>query len=95
MRTAVSRWIDRMPDMASQDWRQQAKCIGMSSEIFFFERNGTSGVRGICDDCPVRSECLEEAISNDLVGWWGGTSYTDRNRIRRERGLLDADIALP
>lgn len=37
-------------------------------------------------ECPVREECLEDAISNDeLFGIRGGMSHRERNALVRKR----------
>ncbi len=37
----------------------------------------------ICRRCPVRSQCLQEALENDWVqGVWGGTTDNERKVAR-------------
>jgi WhiB family redox-sensing transcriptional regulator len=39
----------------------------------------------ICSGCPVRTECLDFAItSNQEFGVWGGTSEDERRVLRRQ-----------
>ncbi|MFN2390310.1 MAG: WhiB family transcriptional regulator, partial [Actinomycetota bacterium] len=39
-----------------------------------------------CSSCPVRSECLEQAlVGNEPYGIWGGTSARERRSLRRQR----------
>ncbi|MGA0803208.1 MAG: WhiB family transcriptional regulator, partial [Ilumatobacteraceae bacterium] len=38
----------------------------------------------VCDECPVKIECLDFAIeTNQDSGIWGGTSEEERRDIRR------------
>lgn len=41
-------------------------------------------------DCPVRLECLDDALKVQTyrAGVWGGTSEKDRRGVRRARELL-------
>lgn len=79
-----------------QSWREEAKCRGMDPNLFHPER-GTPypeivAVKRICEECPVRSPCLDFAYQNDGIGIWGGMSERERriNRIRwkREKGII-------
>lgn len=36
--------------------------------------------KAICATCPVRQECYEHAMNNDVQGIWGGTTETERGR---------------
>lgn len=43
--------------------------------------------RALCCSCPVREECLHEALANpELVGMWGGTTADERRKMRRGVG---------
>ena len=36
-----------------------------------------------CRDCPIKAACADHALTHYLHGVWGGTSDTDRDRLRR------------
>lgn len=71
---------------------------GLDPDLWFPEpgKNG-QGIRAkqLCMGCPVRVECLREALDitsgdlepqiPDLSGVWGGTTASDRVRMRRAR----------
>lgn len=71
-------------------WRRLAKCRGMDPDLFHPARGqDVSAAKAVCDGCPVRSECLSEALQssqNDDQGVWGGTSARERMDIRRKLG---------
>lgn len=76
---------------ADYSWRRSAICRDTDPELFF--PIGTTGqallqierAKLVCDECPVKVECLEYAIStNQDTGVWGGTSEDERRQIRRE-----------
>lgn len=55
--------------------------------IFFPSTSqSTAYAVGLCLRCPVRVECLDYALdSNQHYGIWGGTSESERRRLRRRR----------
>jgi WhiB family transcriptional regulator, redox-sensing transcriptional regulator len=69
------------------EWQTNARCAEVDPEIFFPERGGSSKkAREVCDQCEVRSQCLEYALNNkEQFGIWGGTSERERRRLRKER----------
>lgn len=68
-------------------WMEDALCAQTDPDIFYPEKGGsTAPATSVCSSCPVKSECLEYAVTNDIRhGIWGGTSDNDRKRIARER----------
>ncbi len=68
-------------------WMEDALCAQTDPDIFYPEKGGsTAPATSICENCGVRSECLEYAVTNDIRhGIWGGTSDNDRKRMARER----------
>lgn len=67
------------------EWQGQARCLEVDPEIFFPERGGSSkAARAVCNDCPVRIECLRYALKNrEQFGIWGGTSERERRKLRK------------
>lgn len=65
-------------------WRVDALCAQTDPEVFFPER-GDSGARAkrICGECPVRLQCLDNAMASDEhFGIWGGLTEKERRRAR-------------
>jgi WhiB family redox-sensing transcriptional regulator len=52
-------------------------------DVFFPENGGsTADAKRICRRCPVRTACLDYALSNDeRFGVWGGLSEQERRKI--------------
>lgn len=79
-----------------------AACKGMNPNIFFWgapkwSTNHTGADRtqakAVCARCPVRSECLDYAIDNNISdGTWGGVDEGDRASLRRRR-MRDRRVA--
>jgi WhiB family redox-sensing transcriptional regulator len=68
-------------------WTAQAACRGTDTEIFYpVTPDEEAEALSICATCPVRAQCLDDAIRNrEIYGIWGGTTPEQRRRIRRER----------
>ncbi len=70
-------------------WHQQAACSGVGVTSFVLTKaKGTWSEynRELCEDCPVRQECLETALADrELQGLWGGTTGAERAALRRGR----------
>lgn len=69
------------------DWMAQGNCADHDPSTFFpSDGVGVDVARRICETCPVKSACLEYALSNRIDhGVWGGTSERERRRILRAR----------
>jgi WhiB family redox-sensing transcriptional regulator len=68
-------------------WRHEAACRDFDTDVFFPDSDENAGPAiAICATCPVREQCLDFALStNQADGIWGGTTETERRRIRRRR----------
>lgn len=67
------------------DWTVLAKCRGMEDALFP-EPAEQRRVRMLCTDCPVRLECLAEALDNRIEwGVWGGMTERERRLLLRQR----------
>lgn len=95
---AVVRWMMTAPDgrelpelsdfMDRPQWMAEASCRDEPPDVFFPVLGGSyRRAREVCDGCSVRADCLSYALDDeDLVGWWGGTSDRERQRMRRAAG---------
>lgn len=66
-------------------WQADALCSQTDPEAFFPEKGGsTRDAKRICNQCEVKSECLEYALQNDeRFGIWGGLSERERRKLKR------------
>ena len=69
-------------------WREHALCAQVGGDLWHPEK-GQSNVEAkrICNSCPVIDACLEYALRYPEMGIWGGLSESQRDRIRKERGI--------
>jgi WhiB family transcriptional regulator, redox-sensing transcriptional regulator len=63
----------------------RAKCRGMQDALFP-EASDQKRARLVCSGCPVRFECLAEALDNRIEwGVWGGMTERERRLLLRQR----------
>ncbi|UKD50849.1 WhiB family transcriptional regulator (plasmid) [Amycolatopsis sp. FU40] len=71
------------------DWRHAAACRDENPELFF--PVGTAGpalqqaarAKAVCRRCPVRANCLAEALATGQgFGVWGEMSEDERRSLR-------------
>ncbi len=68
-----------------EDWTMRAKCRGMQDALFP-EASDQKRARLVCSGCPVRFECLAEALDNRIEwGVWGGMTERERRLLLRQR----------
>jgi WhiB family redox-sensing transcriptional regulator len=74
-----------VPAMQREDWTMRAKCRGMQDALFP-EASDQKRARLVCSGCPVRFECLAEALDNRIEwGVWGGMTERERRLLLRQR----------
>lgn len=74
---------------SGRGWQHQAACLDEDPELF--HPVGTSGpavaqvqqAKTICGRCPVRLQCLTEAMETGASGVWGGLSEVERRLLKR------------
>lgn len=69
------------------DWKLQAACRDLDTSLFFPEsESDAADAKAVCAGCPVRQACLDFALlTRQHDGIWGGTTETERRRLRRRR----------
>ena len=73
------------------EWSFLAACRVSDAEELFVASAHQDAVKRICRDCPVRYECLAEALDNRIdTGVWGGMTERERRALlRRNPGVSD------
>lgn len=67
-------------------------CAAEDPELFFPHDSATSHFQTpraleVCAGCPFRRPCLAYALTHDVRGVWGGTTYQRRRALRAEHGI--------
>lgn len=73
-------------DTERGDWPERAACAEIGVELFFPEDGmNAPEAKQICAGCPVRRECLNDALEhNDLFGIFGGLAPRERRKLREQ-----------
>lgn len=72
-------------------------CLQIGPEAFVIpggQHQGNAEAKRVCGPCPFLYECREFAVSYDVVGVWGGTTYADRRRTRDRLRIEAIPVAL-
>ena len=69
------------------DWTIQAACKDTDPDALFVQGSAAQNrVKLICRGCPVRTECLADALDNRIeFGVWGGMTERERRFLLRRR----------
>lgn len=69
-----------------EDWTMSAACRGMDPDELFVQGAAQNRAKSVCAACPVRTECLADALDNRVeFGVWGGMTERERRALLRRR----------
>ncbi|WP_017539792.1 MULTISPECIES: WhiB family transcriptional regulator [Nocardiopsis] len=72
--------------MWTADLSLQANCRDTDPDALFVQGAAQNRAKLICRGCPVRTECLAEALDNRVeYGVWGGMTERERRALLRRR----------
>ena len=79
------------------DWSTKASCRSTDPDALFVQGAAQNRAKAICLGCQVRTECLADALDNQIeFGVWGGMTERERRALLRRssqvtswRGLLE------
>lgn len=70
----------------NDDWASAAACRQGKPDELFVKGAEQHKAKTVCVACPVRAECLAEALDNGIEwGVWGGLTERERRAILRKR----------
>lgn len=68
-------------------WVKDAACAGAPLDIFFSEdKSDVEFCKDICSTCPVKLECLQDALANEDEGVRGGSTQIEREKYKVHQG---------
>ena len=80
--------LDRCGDiiMWVEDWTPRAACKSAQPDQLFVRGAEQNKAKQVCQGCSVRTECLAEALDNQIEwGVWGGMTERERRALLRRR----------
>lgn len=67
-------------------WANVALCKTSKPDELFVRGAEQHKAKVVCGACPVRAECLAEALDNEIEwGVWGGLTERERRALLRKR----------
>lgn len=70
----------------NEQWADSALCRQNRPDDLFVKGAAQNRAKQICGQCPVRTECLSEALDNKVEwGVWGGMTERERRALLRRR----------
>lgn len=71
-------WVD--------EWALNAACKNTQPDQLFVRGAEQNKAKQLCAGCPVRTECLAEALDNQIEwGVWGGMTERERRALLRRK----------
>ena len=68
------------------DWTTRAACRTNDPDELFVQGAAQNRAKQVCLGCPVRAECLADALDNRVeFGVWGGMTERERRALLRRR----------
>ena len=68
------------------DWASRGACRSTDPDTLFVQGAAQNRVKTVCMSCPVRTECLADALDNRIeFGVWGGMTERERRALLRRR----------
>lgn len=73
-------------NIATAEWMARGACVTRDPDELFVEGAAQRQARTICFSCPVRTECLADALDNRIqFGVWGGMTERERRALLKRR----------
>ena len=69
-----------------QAWTALSACKNADPDELFVTGAAQNRAKAVCMGCPVRTECLSDALDNRVeFGVWGGMTERERRALLRRR----------
>ena len=81
----AERHVADIPPMLV-DWASKGACRNTDPDALFVQGAAQNRAKTVCLGCPVRTECLADALDNRIeFGVWGGMTERERRALLRRR----------
>ena len=73
-------------ETTTSEWTAQALCNSGDPDLLFQRGAAQNLAKLVCRSCPVRIQCLADALDNRVeYGVWGGMTERERRALLRRR----------
>ncbi|MDP9399036.1 MAG: WhiB family transcriptional regulator [Actinomycetota bacterium] len=70
----------------TNEWAARGACRSADPDSLFVQGAAQNRAKAVCVGCPVRTECLSDALDNRIeFGVWGGMTERERRALLRRR----------
>lgn len=81
----------RLNPLVDQSWTARAACAEQDPDDLFVRGAAQRQAREVCFACPVRLECLVDALDNRIqFGVWGGLTERERRALLRRSPSVES-----
>jgi len=68
------------------EWAVRGACRASDPDALFVQGAAQNRAKAVCFSCPVRTECLADALDHRIeFGVWGGMTERERRALLRRR----------
>ncbi len=72
--------------MYNADWLDQGACRKSNPDDLFVQGAAQHQAKVVCQGCVVKTECLADALDNQIAyGVWGGMTERERRALLKRR----------
>ena len=72
--------------VTGNEWATRGACRTSDPDALFVQGAAQNRAKAVCMGCPVRTECLADALDNEIeFGVWGGMTERERRALLRRR----------
>lgn len=72
--------------VTGNEWAQRGICRTSDPDLLFVQGAAQNRAKAVCMGCPVRTECLADALDNEIeFGVWGGMTERERRALLKRR----------
>ena len=81
-----SREDQKEMGVSVNEWSSRGACRTADPDALFVQGAAQNRAKAVCLGCPVRTECLADALDHRIeFGVWGGMTERERRALLRRR----------
>ncbi len=78
----LGRPVRRAADTDEANWAARGSCVTADPDALFVRGRAQREAKAVCRACPVRLDCLADALDNRTeFGVWGGMTERERRAL--------------